>query len=378
MTKLNWIVTAYVNGVNTQIQNKVLSININQGREKYLDTYSGGTCSITIKNDGDYASGITYGSSVRIYDNNTGSFDLNFWVQQIDFNDYPGNTGLNTATIVCADWMARAGRILANQYSISAESCSYQAVRFNNINGGPLPTYMDVNVTTTAGSIASAIVYTGSVNNYLNLLVTTERGYFTNREYYLNFVARSTVSSYTPIATTFGRTTSTTQIAYQTFDRIQNGTQFVNTATVQPSGLAEQTAVNSSSVSTYGAASYSSSSVDSTTTQALGSASWVANNLSDPSSLRFKCSFSDVAQNSTALNSWFTQCWGTFNRVSNLFYQVPGGSLTSTNVVIEGYTINITPEQTTFDLNFSPLQYYQFFTLNSSTLGILDTSRLGW
>ena len=77
MTKLNWIVTAYVNGVNTQIQNKVLSININQGREKYLDTYSGGTCSITIKNDGDYASGIPYGSSVRIYDNNTGFFDLN-------------------------------------------------------------------------------------------------------------------------------------------------------------------------------------------------------------------------------------------------------------------------------------------------------------
>jgi hypothetical protein len=29
-------------------------------------------------------------------------------------------------------------------------------------------------------------------------------------------------------------------------------------------------------------------------------------------------------------------------------------------------------------MTFSPLQYYQFFTLNSSTLGILDTSRLGW
>jgi hypothetical protein len=29
-------------------------------------------------------------------------------------------------------------------------------------------------------------------------------------------------------------------------------------------------------------------------------------------------------------------------------------------------------------LNLSPLTYYQFFTLDSSTLGILDTSRLGW
>jgi len=378
MTKLTWKVNAYVNGVNTQIQNKVLSINITQGRDKYLDTYSGGICNITINNAGDYASGIAYGSLIRIYDDNTGSFDINFWVQEIDFNDYPGNTGLNTATIVCADWMSRAGRILANNFSLVTESCENQAARFKNINGGPLPSDMDVSTPSLGSSTAAAITYTGSVNNYFNLLINTERGYFTNRQFKLNFVTRNLVSSYAPIATTFGRTTSSTQIAYQTFDRIQNGVQFVNTATVQPTGLAEQTAVNSASVSTYGAASYSSASVDNSTTQALGSASWIANNLSDPSSLRFKCSFSDVAQNATALDSWFTQCWGTFNRTSSLFYQVPGGSLTSANVVLEGYTINITTEQTTFDLSFSPLQYYQFFTLNSSTLGILNTSRLGW
>jgi hypothetical protein len=378
MTKLTWQVNAYVNGVNTQIQNKVLSISITQGREKYLDTYSGGSCTLTINNADDYASGIAYGSLVRIYDDNTGFFDINFWVQEINFNDYPGNTGLNTATIVCADWMSRAGRILANNFSLVTASCAYQAARFMNVSGGPLPPVMDVSTPSLGSSTAAAITYTGSVNNYFNLLINTERGYFTNRQYILNFVTRDLVSSYAPIATTFGRTTSSTQIAYQTFDRIQNGVQFVNTATVQPTGLAEQTAVNSASVSTYGAASYSSSSVDSTTTQALGSASWIANNLSDPSSLRFKCSFSDVAQNATALNSWFTQCWGTFNRTSSLFYQVPGGSLTSANVVLEGYTVNITPEQTTFDLSFSPLQYYQFFTLNSTTLGILDTSRLGW
>jgi hypothetical protein len=378
MTKLTWQVNAYVNGVNTQIQNKVLSINITQGRDTYLDTYSGGTCRITINNAGDYASGIAYGSLVRIYDDNTGFFDINFWVQEIDFHDYPSNTGLNTATIVCADWMSRAGRILANNFSLVTESCEIQAARFKDINGGPLPPDMDVSIPSLGSSTAAAITYTGSVNNYFNLLINTERGYFTNRQFKLNFVTRNLVSSYAPIATTFGRTTSSTQIAYQTFDRIQNGVQFVNTATVQPTGLAEQTSVNSASVSTYGAASYSSASVDNSTTQALGSASWIANNLSDPSSLRFKCSFSDVAQNATALDSWFTECWGTFNRTSSLFYQVPGGSLTSANVVLEGYTINITTEQTTFDLSFSPLQYYQFFTLDSTTLGILDTSRLGW
>jgi hypothetical protein len=47
-------------------------------------------------------------------------------------------------------------------------------------------------------------------------------------------------------------------------------------------------------------------------------------------------------------------------------------------MVMEGYQINVTPEQTTFDLSFSPLTYYQFFTLDSSVLGKLNFSRLGW
>jgi hypothetical protein len=69
---------------------------------------------------------------------------------------------------------------------------------------------------------------------------------------------------------------------------------------------------------------------------------------------------------------------GSYNRTINLSYQVPGGSLTTVPVVMEGASINVTPESTTFDMTFSPLQYYQFFTLDSTTLGILDTSRLGW
>jgi hypothetical protein len=131
-------------------------------------------------------------------------------------------------------------------------------------------------------------------------------------------------------------------------------------------------------VTTYGPASYSSSTVDFTTTQASGNADWIVNNFSNPSALRFRCSLNDTSQNSTALTSWMSQCWGTVNRVTTFNYQVPGGSLTSISLVMEGFSVNITPDQTRFVLDFSPLQYYQFFTLDSSTLGILDTSRLGW
>jgi hypothetical protein len=57
---------------------------------------------------------------------------------------------------------------------------------------------------------------------------------------------------------------------------------------------------------------------------------------------------------------------------------LPGGLSITIPVVIEGHQLSVTPEQAVFTLFLSPLTYYQFFTLNSSTLGILDTSRLGW
>lgn len=374
MAKVQWTVFAGA----TDITNRVLSMNITVGREKYLDTYSGGQLNLTINNSANYAAGIAYGSIIRVYSGTFNSEYLcDYWVQEVTYSDYPGNTGLNTATITAVDWISRAGRVQATNFFLSSNSTGFQMKMFEQSNGGPLPA--DMSVTTFGGnSTAATITYTGTVNNYLNLLVATERNYVIIRGSLLYWVPRSYVSNLAPIATTIGRTTSNTQIAYQQFERIQNGTQFINTATVSPNGLASQTSTNASSVSTYGPAFYSSSTVDINTTQALGNAEWIANNFSDPTSLRFACSFSDVAQNATALSSWLSQCWGTDNRTVNLAYQVPGGSLTTIAVVMEGASINVTPEQTQFAMTFSPLQYYQFFTLNSTILGILDTSRLGW
>jgi hypothetical protein len=137
---------------------------------------------------------------------------------------------------------------------------------------------------------------------------------------------------------------------------------------------------NASSVSTYGSSFYSSQTVDYDATQANGNASWIANTLSDPASLRFSCSFSDVAQNQTALDDLISSMFYIIsnNRILTLNYTPPGGVSTAINVVIEGYSFNVTPQQTTVTFDMSPLQYYQFFTLDSTFLGILDTSRLGW
>jgi len=379
MTKIVWEIL--VNSV--PIEDKVLSFNYTQGREKYLDNYAGGLLTFTINNANDLASTFSYGDQVLL------NSDVNdpviyagilqyFWIQEIVYNDHAGNTGLNTATITAADWLSRAGRVLANSYFIPESGTGLQARRFEQSEGGPLPSVMQVNDPGNSSSRAPAVTYTGTVANYINLLQQTERGYLTLEGATLNYISRSVIATYTPPNVTIGRTISATQIAYQQFERIQNGLQFINTATISPDGLASQTAVNSSSVTTYGPAFYSASTVDISTTQASGNASWIANNFSDPTSLRFVCSFTDVAQNNLALEEFLFNTFAQANRTVNLSYQPPGGSLTTIGVVIEGITINVTPEQSQITLTLSPLQYYQYFTLNSSSFGILDTSRLGW
>lgn len=380
MPRLNWqIVHRPIGGADVDITSRVLSVNVTQGRAQYLDQYSGGSMTLTINNSTNYASGISYGSRIALQDIPASGFSFGqfFWVQEVTYQDFPGNTGLNTATITAADWVSRAGRVQATSFVLAQNDTGLQFAKFDNAAGGPLPAGMNVG-SSVGQSIGSAITYTGTVANYLNLLQSTERGYVVLQGDAATLVSRKQVADYPPIATTLGRTTSSTQIAYEEFNRIQNGMQFINTASISSAGVATQTETNTSSATTYGPAFYSSETVDYNATQADGNASWIVNNFSDPTSLRFEVQFTDVAQNSTALASYMNQCWGTNNRAINLTYQVPGGSSTTTAVVMEGLTLNITPTMTTFRMTLSPLQYYQFLTLDSSTLGILDTSRLGW
>jgi hypothetical protein len=206
-------------------------------------------------------------------------------------------------------------------------------------------------------------------------LEATERGIIRTKAYgsltgqFIFPYARNDIDDNIVTAFTFGRNTSASVIAYQNFERIQNGTSFINTATIEPQGLAAQTRSNTASVTSYGATFFSSSTVDYTTTQAQGNADWIVNTFSDPVSLRFKIGFTDRAQNSTAYSSFLT----TFPNISfTLAYRVPGATSDITlQVVLEGWTINATPDQTSYDLYFSPLNYYQFFVLNSATLGTL-------
>jgi hypothetical protein len=384
MTKLTWRINKGTGGGAVDITDKVLSMNFSFGREKYLDTYSGKFLNLTINNASDYASTIAYGTTIDVQILNSSGVlrgNFNFWVQEVNYNDAPGGVGLNTATLICADWLSRAGRVQATSYVIPQDNVDDQCFDFNAGAGGPLPTDLQFSASFSgSSSIGSAITYTGTVSNYVNLAVVTERSFLITYDNNLIIQNRNLVSGSSPSSIQLGRTATATQIGYQTFDRIQNGLQFINNATITSTGVADQTVSNASSVTTYGNSFYSSQTVDYNATQANGNASWIVNTLSDPASLRFSCSFTDRAQNQTALDDLMFAMFFPFapNRTLTLNYTPPGGVSTAINVVVEGYSFNVTPEQTTISFNMSPLQYYQFFTLNSTFLGILDTSRLGW
>jgi hypothetical protein len=378
MTKIVW--QLYNERTATYYQDIILSASYQYGRQTYLDNYAGQSISITIKNQANESAifqlndRISLIGVVGIYQ----PYNQSFWVTAIDYQDYPGNIGLSTAIITASDAMHRLGRVLGKGDTLSAGTTGAQIDSMDTKASWP------PNITTfsyVTSSQASAATVTQSWNNQINLLQTTEKGvisYANGRQ--IQFIGRGYITnlkSFTPLT----RTVSSTSIGYQTFDRLGYGSNFVNSAEITPAGLGTSTGTNTDSVTLYGQNGITQSTVDADATQAQGNADWTARALSDPTVLRFECGFSDVSQNENALFNFLANVtgFGSVKQVIDLSYRVPGaGSDTTVEVIVEGWSLNITPEQANYIFYLSPLTYYQFFTLDSSELGILDTSRLGW
>jgi hypothetical protein len=377
MTKIAWQIYRYAPSV-VDVTSSVISFSYTQGRQNYLDQYSGGTLSVTLKNQTNIAQYFTFNSVWNLYDP-VSEAEQGFWCQDVAFNDYPGNTGLSTITVSLVDVLARNGRnvvsnvVLAQNPTITQlqnlwRTAPYQIGDFQGSGGG--------------SSTAAGITYSGSMLNYLNLIDGTEKGLLNYYSFQTNMIPRNGVSSSVSGFSFTRNATSATAISYYAFGHDKAGLNFMNNVTVTPNGLASQTATNSASLTTYGNAQQSVSTVDATTTQALSLAEWLSQSQADPEAETWSLTFQDISQDDTIMIRFLETIMttlGSGRRLWNLVYRVPGaGSDTTVLVAIEGVTMNATTEKTDFTVYFSPATYYQFFTLDSSELGILDTSRLGW
>ena len=350
-----------------------LTASINFGRATYMDVYNGGGLIFTIENNANEAGSIQMGDEIRVTAI-AGAYDVVFWVDESQCQDYPGGTGFSTATIVCSDGMVRLGRRLLNNRALSLTYSGQQAFELNTYGEAPTITNLG-----SGQSIVSAITYTGAPMQRLNQLVNTERGVLRCRAYEVLFVERRSLNSFklSLPSISFGRTAGATQIGYQQFARTGLGLNFMNTVAVTPTGGAEQLATNTASVTAYGSAYYSLQSEDYNNAQAFGLADWLSNSQADPSAERYEIQFSDRSQTQNLMTRLLATLIQPY--IYDMSYRIPGaGSDTNTQAVMEGFTIDISQSESTFSISLSPATYYQFFILDSATLGILDTSRLGW
>ena len=377
MGKINWIFQNETTG-NT-FTTSVMSANYMYLRQSYKDYFSGSNLVLTIKNQSNEAAGFSLNDRIFVYYEDSSGNDRwiqNYYVNEIEFEDYPGNTGLSTATIVCQDFLARAARVFGGGISLPAAKTNEQLLYFSNGSGftGPLPPNMYVG-SITGQSTSPAVVWNDSVVNKIQINQLTENASLQLR--YQNCVPfeRSAIglSTYK-----FGPNAAANTVVYQTFKRIRAGQNQINYEEVS-STLGTVTASNATSTSAYGKYAESITSSDSTLTQQRGLAEFRANTQGDPLSTRFELTVLDIANDRDILDEVIGIYKNNITPINNLVYRVPGAaSDTTVKVKLEGINVAISPSSTMFTFYFSPAEYYTMFILNSTDFGILDTDRLGW
>jgi hypothetical protein len=215
------------------------------------------------------------------------------------------------------------------------------------------------------------------------LLNNTERGQLVVYANLIKFLSRAEALAVNPVS--FHRTTSSsTSIAYTDIRRINSFDTFMNQVSItfkNPTGVVfgPYFANNTASQTAYGVSGYSLETADISGLVSLGLASWLTYVQGDPALLRFEIDFDDAVASNAAILSFMKNATLDVDRNTSVTWRLPGaGSDTTTSIVFEGFSFTGTPSQTSYTGYFTPLSVYQYFILDSSTQGILDTSRLGW
>ena len=373
MTRQVWLVERASTDVTSQIQ----SMQYSTGRQTQFDSWSPGSLILTTKNDAGQADNYDLNKRITLTAVSTNFYQY-FYVQEVQYNDL-GSTGAgSTATIVCTDLLGRLGRIQVYETDIPSDGTVQQIVdAFSSL----MPTGTTISNTSNGNSIAAKDEkYTGTGLDRLNLNMTTEQGWLSVTDIAIYLYGRADLENLLPAAMTFARDASgPTQIGYSNIQRIGLGSNYINSCTVSPPVADQQNAVNTSQVTTYGVYGAQFSTVDDTATQALSFAQWQIYSRTDPDLLSFQINISDTANDLTSLFNYIY----LNNPFVTVSYKKPGDATVYTSTqFIQGFTMTVTPMETSAVFNTSPAQYVEFyaldFTLDSGTLGVLNTSVLGW
>jgi len=358
----------------TDVTNQIESLNYFTGRRTQFDSWGPGSLVFTIHNDNGEAN--SYDLNDRIILTATGtSFYQWFFVQEVLFNDLGGDGGGSSATIVCTDLLGRLGRISVFEEALATEGTLLQIQ--NGFNGlMPSGTSIVLQVSDGSSTARADTAYTGTGLNRLNLNMTTEQGWLAVTDVSIYLYGRADIDDTAPGTITFARSASgTLTLGYSDIKRIALGSNYLNDCTAIPPTAAQQNATNATGVAAYGTYGAEFATVDNSTAQALSFAQWQVESRSDPDQLSFQISVSDTANDLTDL---FESIYANEALVT-VSYKIPGDATTyTTTQIMQGWSMTVTPAATYMEIFTSPLTYTNFFTLDSATFGVLDTSRLGW
>jgi len=368
MTQQVWEVVRTATDVTAQIQ----SMRYSTGRRTQFDSWSPGGLVLTIKNDNGQADNYELNEKIILTAVGTQFYQW-LYVQEVLYNDLGGDGKGSTATIICADLLGRSGRLQVFENAIPTEKTIKQlADAFNSLfPAGTGFTYIGGGDSTAADDAS----YSGTVLNRINLNMLTEQGWLGCTDERIYLYGRSEVSAFVS-GITFARTASGSfQMGYADINRIALGPNYLNDCTVTPPVAAAQNQTNATGVAAYGTYGAEFATVDNSAAQAKSFAQWQVQSRSDPDQLSFQISVSDTANNLTQL---FNAIYGN-ESVVTVSYKNPGDATTYTSSqIMQGWSMSITPSRTDMEIFTSPLTYINYFTLNSNTFGVLDTSRLGW
>ena len=367
----------------TVFTSNVLSFSGTQGRQTYIDNYAGGSFNITIKNNNNEAANFVRGTNVRILFSDGTTVFIEGKVIGITYDDHPGNVGLSTATINCQDALTEAGKYNLQDFTgYITDFTTYQA-RYTNFSYSGLSTPEIVAVGEGLSRGNRVDVYNGTILNRLNLLNNTERGQLVVYANQIKFLSRAQALSVNTVS--FHRSvSSSTSVAYTDIRRINAFDTFMNQVSIfWTSNTGVQLGPifgnNLSSQTANGVSGYTLQTADNSSLVVAGLASWLSYVQGDPSLIRFEIDFDDAAASNAAILSFMKNATVTVDRNTTVSWRLPGaGSDTVSPIVFEGFTFSGTPSKTFYTGYFTPLSVYQYFILDSSTQGILDTSRLAW
>jgi hypothetical protein len=373
MAKITWQVVNFTQS-QLDITEYVRSLNFTFGRPSPLSTYSGNTASLTITNDNDQVSLANIQDRIYFYASVSGPL-VPVFIGEIasrNFQDEPGSGNNSTATILINDTLLQAGMANIENYVLGSPNDQIAELQFALNNQFIIDSvyFTDIEMGTGTFSV--------NVGQRLNEIFAADQGVISNFEgsTVYNPPSRFQEGLNDSATPSFGRTTSSTQIGYQSLSRIEanSNSLFYTQATVTGSATTV-TATNTTAVATYGTRTFTATTAQSN--KVSERAQWFSNVYSDPEMKVFQIGFTDVAQNATALDDFLNFMLAN-TKFAYLSYTPPGGVSTTSYYWPEQITVNATIDQTTVDMVMTPATYYANFVLDSDFFGFLDVDRLGF